>query len=120
MVTEIYSKGISDADYLDDKLDEHNPLEIYIQQIRSIFITPKNSVMGALNMTVDLNSLIYEFNLNEKQISSEIREKLQLYATFYGDFRTDINIRFFKGRNRDIAYLDIIVEKNTKVSFFIK
>lgn len=120
MVTEIYSKGVSEADYLEDKFDEHNPLEIYIQQIKTIFTNKKNSVMGALDMSVDIESLIYEFNLNEKQIIQQVREKLQLYATFYDEYRTDINIRFFKGKNRDIAYLDIIVEKNNRVSFFIK
>jgi len=120
MISEMYSKGISDADYNDDKLDEHNPIEIYTQQIRTIFITSVNSVMGAGDMGIDIESLVYEQNLNEKQIANDIREKLELYATLYRDFRTDISVNFHRGINRDIAYINIVVDNNRKLSFFIK
>lgn len=113
---EIYTKSIGDIDYKEDQLEISNEFSAYLQQIKNVFSPEPGAIMGAEDMAVDLEHYIYERNFSEKRLEKKISEIIYSYCTFSEIFRTRVVIKFAKGVNRDLAFIDIIVEDKNKVS----
>ena len=121
---EFYTKLPDDVDYVENQLEISSEFDAYLQQIKNVFSPEPGSIMGAEEMAVDLERYIYELNFNEKRLEKKIREIIYSYCTFSEIFRTTIKIKFAKGTNRDLAFIDIIVEDKNgtgkKLNIFIK
>lgn len=120
MVT-VYTKNAEDdEDYSEDILDIRSPLQIYLQEIRNILNGQEASVIGALDMTIDLEGYIYEMNLEEIDIKQKIMESLMKYSQLYYRFSTVIDVKFYKGDVRDICIIDFTIDKLPRFKFIVK
>jgi len=116
----MYSKAINDFDYRDDILDVSNPLQIYLEQIRSILSTAKGEVAGAPDMGVDLEHYVFDTVVNETHIEQLIYDQIIKYCTLYEDFNTSVSVKFGKGVIRDVCMVDINIDGKQLLQMQIK
>ncbi len=120
-MTSVYTKTPEDdGDYVDDVIDVHSPIQIYLQEIRNILGGDDSSVMGAIDMTVDLEALIYDMELDEGKLKQKILSSLMKYSLSFYKFSTEINISFFRGDVRDICTIDFSIDNIPRLQFSIK
>ncbi len=121
MPTEIYIKNpIDDTDYRKSNIDVVDEISIYINQIRNIFSSEEGTVMGAADMTLDLDYYIFETQISADVLKNLIYEKLLRFATYYNKFRTTVNVNYSKGILRDIATIDININDEQTITVFAK
>lgn len=117
---DIYLKNpVNDDSFDQTKLDEEDPLNIYIEQLKMVLGT-KTKVMGASNIDGDLEQYIFEYNFREQDIEKKVRQLISTYCTFNEDFPTTISVKFLKGTQRDIAFLEIGIIEKVRLQIMIK
>ena len=120
---ELYTKSVNDVDYVVDQLEISNEFDAYLQQIKNVFSPEPGAILGAEDMAIDLEKYIYEMSFSGKRLEKKINELIHIYCTYSELFRTTVSVKFAKGVNRDMAFIDIIVnnrDNKKKISIFIK
>jgi hypothetical protein len=120
-IIELYTKNQADDSDYDSRLtDITSDIEIYINQIRNIFSAEAGSVMGAADMGVGLETLIYEFSVSEKVLEKQIATQIQKYCTLHYKFKTIVQVKFARGNIRDIAFIDVVINDKKKFQVQIR
>jgi hypothetical protein len=101
-------------------MDIHDDLEIYLQQIENVLDSNIGEVLGASDMSIDLESLIFEFDVDTVALKSKIAEVIYTYCTYSRKFKTNIDVKFAKGTVRDICLIDIIVDDVKRIGVLVK
>jgi hypothetical protein len=89
-----------------NELDVTDELDLYLNQIKMVFFT-SSVVMGAPDLSINLEDLVYSYRLKESELQNKIIEKINKYCSFSVDFPTSVQVKFFKGEIRDIVLIDI-------------
>jgi len=113
---DIYTKRNIEVNYRDDKLDELDPIKIYIQKIKMILFTSKGEIIGDSNFGVDLERLLFKKNLNNEQIKKEIQDQIGQYCSEYSTYDTLIDVKFYKFSNRDECEINIRINNIDVIS----
>jgi len=112
---------VADLDILNDsESDLSDPLHIYIQEILMVLNTSKDEILGCPTMSLNLEELVYDMNLDEKAIKTMVTDRISQYTSLYYSFDTQINIAFSKGTDRDICVIDLSIDSETNFSLMIK
>ena len=112
MADDIYSKNIADdKDFRDDQPDIKDDLQIFLNQVRNLFSAEPGMVLGASQMGVGLEHLIYETNISPKNLEKVILEQVFTYCSFHTKFAINITVKFAKGTVRDIVFIDFLVDE---------
>jgi hypothetical protein len=99
-----------DPDFVPNKLETNNKLVIYLQQIKTVLNVEEGSVMGALDMYIGLNDMVFDIGVTEKDVQKTVIEKLSRYCPLFHEFDTKISTRFYQGTKRDIMITDIYID----------
>jgi len=118
MIT-ILSDNRTDQNYKTDVFTTSNPIVIYIEQIKMALQSDTGSIMGSDDF-FDLEELVFEQNLNEKQIQDKVRQTISHFCSFYESFDTEIDVRFTKGEVRDICLVNITINKEHTLNLLIQ
>jgi hypothetical protein len=111
MAIEFYTKNAEDdGDFNIDSFSVSDQLSIYIQEIRNMIACEEGSVLGASDMSIDLESLIYDDEVDENELRYKILSTISRYSYFYNMFDTAISVKFYKGEIRDICFIDFIIQ----------
>lgn len=117
MLCSVYTKNTEDNQDFDvNAIDLTDSLQCYMQQIANVFSTEVGEVMGAADMTTNLDEMVYEMNASNKAISKNILNVIQRYCTLCQDFTTKVYVKFAQGKKRDICFIDIIVDNKYKLT----
>lgn len=111
-MADIYIKVDGDPRFEDNKVENADILEQYLQQIEVLLFTRKGEVLGEHTLGADIEDLIYGLNLSEAPIKTAIMDQIVTFCPLHTVFRTDVIVRFYKGTERDIGVIDIIVNDN--------
>lgn len=111
-MSDFYLKIKGDPNFQENKIETTNLLEQYLQQIEMILFTRQTEVLGEDSFGANLEDMIYTLNISEGLIKTVIMNQIMTYCPLYQIFKTDININFYKGTERDIAIIDIIINDN--------
>jgi len=112
---------VIDLDILNSTDDDLTDLlYVYIQEILMVLNTDKTEVLGCPTMTVNLEELVYDINLDESAIQKLILDKLSQYTSLYDNFDTQINVKFAKGTERDVCLIDFSINSEANFSLMIK
>lgn len=118
---EIYTKNAEDdRDFRSDQPDIKDDLQIFLNQIRNVFSAEPGVVLGASQMGIGLEHMVYETNISPKNLEKIILEQIFTYCTFYTRFTIDVNVKFAKGTVRDIVFIDILIDKVKRLELRIK
>lgn len=103
-----------------DSLEISSELEIYIQEIIMLLNGERADVMGAYDMAIDLERLVFETKIDSAELRDKIDQKIKTYTSFSDIYQTTTKISFAKGTERDICLLDIIIDGSKKLSIIIR
>jgi hypothetical protein len=117
-MVDIYYLSESDEKFDLNKLDENDPIMIYINQIKMVLST-ETIVMGAKDLSIDLEKLIYETNIDNLNLEKRIFSKIEQYCSLFQDYPTSVRVQYFKGEERDICLIDILIN-DIKIQYLVK
>lgn len=120
-MVEIYNMSPSSPNYDSTILDISDEIQIYVQQIINLLHGSTGSVMGALDMPIDLEHFVYETGVDSKHIENIILDKLRAYAEIpFNKFPTSVSVKFMNGNVRDICMIDISINNSRRITIKIK
>ena len=112
-IAEIYPRNPDDPLYVPNKLDSEDLVEILIGQIKQMMLTTPGEILGDPFFGVNLEGLLFEFNVTQKQLEDSIRIQLYSYCTMSRDlFQVDFTIGFFRGDYRDACIIEFAIGNN--------
>lgn len=120
MITEIYSLSPDDALYNPNIMEIHNERDVLLSQIRMILNSDNGEVLDDLNFGAGLEDLLFEFNYNESQIIKKLQAQINNYCDPEPDYTVTLSVKFYQGTIRDAAVIDILINGNKALGFFIK
>lgn len=113
-MADLYTKIDGDPGFVEDKIEINTDLDYLLAQIEVILFTEKYEVLGAHQLGADLGRMIFETNISASMIEEIITEQIRSYCPLSNTYNVKASCNFFKGVERDVALLDIIVN-NTLV-----
>jgi hypothetical protein len=120
MLKEIYCRNNEDPGYNPVALETNSALEALLTKIRMILFTRRGEVMGAFEMGMNLEDMLFKFNFDEVKIQGEFSTQLYKFVPESSSFRVDLKVNFVPGTVRDIAYLNIYVDGTKYLGVFAK
>ena len=113
---EIYNRDPGDPEYNPYQLENTDPVEICIGQIKMLLLTNKGEVLGDPKFGLNMEDLVFNLNLSESSIKKEIDLYLNVYAPLFRTLGGSYELKFFVGKLRDIATLDFKLPQNGGLS----
>jgi hypothetical protein len=119
MATDLYSRNPTFKKYQDNLLEVTDEISLLVTQIENLFATSKKSVMGSLDMGMDLLDMLFTLNLTETEIISNISEQIYNYCPLAMEHDVDVQVQFFKGNAKDVAVIDIYINNSKAISVLL-
>jgi len=113
-MSELYTKRSIEINYIEDALEEDNPLMIYLQRIKMLLFTRPGDVYGDPNFGIHLERLLFHTNLSNFIIKKTIEDQISLYCPEYTTIKTDVEVKFYKYTSHEECEISISLD-GTKV-----
>lgn len=114
MIKDLYTRNPNDPGFNPNKLENSDPIEAIITKIKMILGTAPGQVFGEMKFGLDIESLIFQTNINEFNLESKIKEQINAYIAETSDYKIDVKVQFGKAEFYDYAIIDIYIN-NEKV-----
>jgi len=112
-ITDICPRNPDDPLYVPDKLETDDVVESSIGMIIQIMLTKPGSVLGDPFFGIDLESLIFDFEVNQQELEEAISLQLYTYCPFArGILQIDFQVGFFRGETRDSCVIEFAIKGN--------
>lgn len=112
-INDIYPRNPDDPLYIEGKLDTDDPIESTIGMIKQIMLTKPGSVLGDPYFGIDLESLIFDFNVSQSELEESIGLQIYTYCTFARSLlKVNFTIGFFQGSTRDTCVIEFAIAGN--------
>ena len=105
----MYLKVEGDPQFTPGLLEVNDEVEILLNQIEMLLFTRQGDVLGEEFLGSNIEDLIYSTKASGGLIETAIYNQIQRYCALARTYKTEVNVRFFEGAERDIAVVDIIV-----------
>lgn len=111
--SEIYPRTPDDPRYKEGLLHTDDDVEILIGMIKQCMLTAPGEVLGDPYFGVDLEALIFDFEVDKITLERAIRLHLMTYVPLASSkFNVDFTVGFFKGETRDACVIDFAIKGN--------
>lgn len=108
---EIYPRNPDDPLYQPGNLETSDIVEITIGMIKQIMLTSPGEVLGDPYFGIDLESLLFDFNVSQKELEEAIGLQLYTYCTpSRGELDVHFTIGFFQGDYRDACVIEFAIK----------
>ena len=111
--SEIYPRTPDDPRYKEGLLHTDDEVEILIGMIKQCMLTAPGEVLGDPYFGIDLEGLIFDFNVEQSTLERAIRLHLITYVPLASSrFNVDFTVGFFRGETRDSCVIDFAIKGN--------
>lgn len=111
--SEIYPRNPDDPNYILGQLHTDDEVEILIGMIKQCMLTAPGEVLGDPYFGIDLESLLFDFEVDQSTLERAIRLHLVTYVPLAGTkYDVDFKVGFFKGEVRDACVIDFAIRGN--------
>jgi hypothetical protein len=111
--SEIYPRTPDDPRYKEGLLHTDDEVEILIGMIKQCMLTTPGEVLGDPYFGIDLEGLLFNFNVDQVTLERAIRLHLITYVPLASSkFNVDFTVGFFKGETRDSCVIDFAIKGN--------
>tara|TARA_B100001287_G_C22671770_1_gene525590 strand:- start:1418 stop:1774 length:357 start_codon:yes stop_codon:yes gene_type:complete len=117
---DFYIKYIGDPNYNATQLQNNGEIEQLITQIETTLFTNKTDVLGSPDFGCNLEDLVYSLGQNEYQIRNTIDGQIARYCPLAAKYKVAVDVKFFRGEVRDIAYVDITIDSRYLVQINLR
>lgn len=112
-ITDIYPRNPDDPYYVPNKLETDDIVESTIGMIKQIMLTKPGSVLGDPFFGIDLESLLFDFEVSQSDLEQAIGSQLFTYCSFARDIlKVNFQIGFFQGDTRDACVIEFAIGTN--------
>lgn len=108
-----------DPGYTPGILEVHDEVQVLVGQIEMLLFTRKGDILGAPTLGVNLEDMIFSLTVSAGVIETAIYNQIQNYCKLANKYKVDVSVRFFKGTERDIAVVDILVNGARKTGLIL-
>ena len=110
---EIYPRNTDDPNYKSGMIETDDIVEITIGMIKQIMLTSPGEVLGDANFGINLESLLFDFDVSQSELEQAIALQLYTYCPPSRDL-LDINykIGFYRGTTRDTCFVEFAIGNN--------
>jgi hypothetical protein len=116
---DLYTRIEGDPNFEPNQLEVQDEVVVLLQQIEMVLFTTRGDILGAPNLGVDLERLLYSLTVSEGVIRSAIYKQIENYCPLARKYKVDISVKIYKGTERDIGVVDIIVDGARKTGIII-
>lgn len=113
---EIYNRDPLDPKYNPFQVETTDPIEICTGQLKMLLLTNRGEVLGEPRFGLNLEDLLFNLNLSENGIRSELDSFLRTYIPIFQMLGGTYELKFYQGINRDIATLDFFIPSDGGLS----
>jgi hypothetical protein len=111
--SEIYPRTPDDPRYKEGLLHTDDEVEILIGMIKQCMLTTPGEVLGDPYFGIDLEGLLFNFNVDQITLERAIRLHLITYVPLASSkFNVNFTVGFFKGETRDSCVIDFAIKGN--------
>ena len=111
--SEIYPRTPDDPRYKEGLLHTDDEVEILIGMIKQCMLTTPGEVLGDPFFGIDLEGLLFDFNVDQTTLERAIRLHLITYVPLASSkYNVDFNVGFFRGETRDACVIDFAIKGN--------
>jgi hypothetical protein len=114
-MTDLYTKIEGDPGFVNNVIEVNTDLDFLLTQIEVILFTEKTEVMGSNLLGANLSTMIFQTNVSASMIEEIVNEQIRSYCPLSNTYNVKTQCQFFKGIERDIALLDIIINDSVSV-----
>lgn len=112
-ISDIYPRNPDDPLYEPDKLETDDVVESTIGMIKQIMLTKPGTVLGDPYFGIDLESMIFDFEVSQSELEEAISLQLYTYCTFArGILNIEFQLGFFEGDTRDTCVIEFAIKGN--------
>jgi hypothetical protein len=112
-ISDIYPRNPDDPHYEADKLETDDVVESTVGMIKQIMLTKPGTVLGDPYFGIDLESMIFDFEVSQSELEEAISLQLYTYCTFArGILNIDFQLGFFEGETRDTCMIEFAIKGN--------
>jgi hypothetical protein len=112
-ISDIYPRNPDDPLYEPDKMETDDVVESTVGMIKQIMLTKPGTVLGDPYFGIDLESLIFDFEVSQSELEEAISLQLYTYCTFArGILNIDFQLGFFEGDTRDTCVIEFAIKGN--------
>jgi hypothetical protein len=119
LTTDLYLRIEGDPNFEPGQIEVQDEVVVLLQQIEMVLFTTKGDILGAPNLGVDLERLLWSLTVSEGVIKSAIYNQIANYCPLSRKYNVDIDVKIYKGTERDIGVVDIIVDGARKTGMII-
>lgn len=118
---DIYFKNPDDSSYSETELDTDSELDNLLAQIKMMIFTNSGNVLGAPDLGLNIEQLIFETNYNKFTILNIIKNHQLNYLKYDRQrYRVDFDLEFIQGTVRDIGVLNIKINGQSLLDIFVR
>lgn len=108
---EVYPRNPDDPLYVSNKIETEDIGEIVIGMLQQMLLTKPGEVLGDPYFGIDLESMIFDFNVSQRQLSEAISLQIYTYIPLARkDINIDFKIGFFYGETRDTCIIEFAIK----------
>jgi hypothetical protein len=119
VANDLYLRIEGDPNFEPNQIEVQDEVVQLLQQIEMVLFTERGDILGAPNLGVDLERLLYSLTVSEGVIRSAIYNQIANYCPLARKYSVDVSVRIFKGTERDIGVVDILVNGARKTGLVI-
>lgn len=86
-----------------------NELDLFKQELDTLFSTSKTEVLGVIELGQNLEDLLWKTNFSNERIESELKNQITNYCLMNEYFNWNLKLSLYKGTVRDIAVIDMTI-----------
>jgi hypothetical protein len=109
-MADIYLRVDGDPGFSPGQLEITDEVQILLNQIEMLIFTRQGDVLGAETLGVNIEDLIFSLTVSAGIVETAIYNQIRNYCKLANKYVVDVNVRFFKGTERDIGVVDILVD----------
>src|SRR5690554_5255509 len=118
-MADLYIRIDGDPGFNPGIIEVDDEVQILLGQIEMLLFTRQGDVLGAETLGTNIEDLIFSLTVSAGVIETAIYNQIQHYCPLANKFRVDVNVRFFKGTERDIGVVDILVDGARKTGLVL-
>lgn len=119
IMADFYLKVDGDPDFEPRLLEIDDDLEMLLNQIEMILFTRQGDILGEDSFGSNIEDLVYSSRSSARLIETSIYNQVSAYCPLARNYKTEVDIRFFEGAERDIAVIDIVINGERRTGLLL-
>lgn len=111
--SEIYPRDPGDPLYVPGTMETDDLVEITIGMIKQIMMTSPGEVLGDPTFGINLESLLFDFEVSQSELQQAIALQLYTYCPPSRDLlNVNFTVGFYRGKTRDVCVIEFAIGNN--------